>query len=129
MKLSLHAERYRELRAERGSKSRGATRDPVNLAPVSVAGDRTDDTSCVDDSHASAVGDVETPVRAEGNLRHLRQIRLVGGPTVAREPDSSVASHDPKSTIVQANEDSVVSDVDDVQPSIRAHGEWTREAE
>jgi hypothetical protein len=53
----------------------------------------------------------------------------MGGSTVAREPDSSVTRRDSKSTVAQANENSVASDIDYVQPSGRAHGERTREVE
>jgi hypothetical protein len=53
----------------------------------------------------------------------------MGGSTIAREPDSSVTRHDSKSTATQANENSVASDIDYVQPSVRAHGERTRDVE
>jgi hypothetical protein len=42
---------------------------------------------------------------------------------VARESHSAIPGHDSKSPVVEAGKDPVTSDVDDVEPSVRTHGE------
>src|SRR5713226_5840300 len=74
------------------------------------------------DPHIQSVGDVQTPVRTEGDSRRESELGLGGRTTVAAKAKGPVANHGGDDPVRPHPADATVPGVGDVQAPVRTDG-------